>query len=143
MSGLWEVFPKACLAGILRSGGCGVKACSQVETKYRISSPSVFLTNFVHARNLRHEIVSAEIRAVGAAKAAECASAIDALVAQIERHGFVARSAGKPSTENPFCEDAERVSEEAASRIRGVLYAVWSRGWDKADGELAGGPPGE
>ena len=139
MSGLWEVFPKANLKGILRSGGCRSQSM-----KRRSTTPNPGPVDLsAQLRPGQAKVVSAEACAVGAAKGAECASAIDALIAQIERQGFVARSAGSPSTDNPFAEDAERASEEAASRIRGVLYAVWSRGWDKADRELAGGPLGE
>jgi hypothetical protein len=87
--------------------------------------------------------MTAEIRAEGVAKAAEYAAEIDALVDEIERQGFVARSGGMPITDNPFSEFADRASEEVASRIRGVLYTVWVRGWDKADRELAGDLPGE
>jgi hypothetical protein len=87
--------------------------------------------------------VSAEIRALGAAKAAQCASAIDALFDEIERQGFVARSGEMPVTDNPFSEYADRDSDEVASQIRGMLYAVWSRGWHKAERELTGDAPGE
>jgi len=48
-----------------------------------------------------------------------------------------------PVTDNPFSEYADRDSDEVASQIRGMLYAVWSRGWHKAERELTGDAPGE
>ena len=86
---------------------------------------------------MKRETVSAGIRAVEAAKAVESSSEVDALVVQVERQGFVARSAGMLSTANPYVDDAERASEEPVWRIRGILCSVWARGWERADQELA------
>ena len=63
---------------------------------------------------------------------------IELIVEHVERRGFISRSGGNPSTDNPFINEAELASGDAARRIRAILSTVWARGWDQADQELAG-----
>ena len=69
----------------------------------------------------------------------ECRAEVEALVAKVERQGFVSRSGGRPRTDNPFPDAVESASDDAGRQIYQILADVWARGWDKADKQLEGG----
>jgi hypothetical protein len=63
---------------------------------------------------------------------------IEVIIEHVERRGFISRSGGNPSSDNPFANEGEPALGKAARQISVVLYSVWAHGWEKADQELAG-----
>ena len=110
---------------------------SQPESAVSGTRKRPALSGEAFVTSIQRDALNAQARAVEARSALRLGFDIEVIIEHVERQGFISRSGGNLSTDNPFVNEAERASE-AARQISAVLCSVWARGWDKADQELAG-----